>query len=142
MSDYTTPSPPDPTVSADCIFHICSRAQAEAARASGTYTAPSLATEGFIHFSRAHQVQGVRTAFYAGQQDLVLLVVDPALLQAPLRYEAPAHPSSHSTAPAPSPAQRFPHLYGPLPWSAVIDVVDIDRFSGQPVIPAATPRRR
>lgn len=134
MSADTTPEA--------CIFHICSRAQAEDARARGIYTAPSLATEGFIHFSRAHQVQGVRAAFYAGQQDLVLLVVDPALLQAPLRYEAPAHPSSSTGAPAPSADQRFPHLYGPLPWEAVIDVVDVYRFSGQPVLAGAAARRR
>lgn len=125
-----------------CIFHICNRAQAEAARASGTYTAPSLATEGFIHFSSAHQVQGVRAAFYAGQPDLVLLVVDPARLQAPLRYEPPAHLPSRSVAPTSSPEQRFPHLYGPLPWAAVVDVVDVDGFSGPPVMTGAVARPR
>ncbi len=112
------------------IFHICSRAQAEAARILGEYSAPSLASEGFIHFSQAHQVQGVRAAFYAGQRDLVLLVVDPQKLQAPLRYEAPAHPAAHADAKVPPPEQRFPHLYGPLPWTAVVDVVDLAGFSG------------
>jgi len=69
----------------DCIFHICSRVAADAAKASGSYRAPSLATEGFIHLSRAHQVAAVLRAFYRGQTDLVLLVVQPDRLHATLR---------------------------------------------------------
>ena len=123
--------PSSPTRAATSrIFHICSRGQAEQARACGEYTAPSLAREGFIHCSQAHQVLGVRAAFYADQPDLVVLAVDPALVQAPLRYEAPAHPSARADAPVPAADQLFPHLYGPLPWQAVVELIDIDDFRG------------
>ena len=102
------------------------------------YRAPSLAAEGFIHLSRAHQVLGVLAAFYAGQTDLVLLVVAPSLLSAPLRYEAPAPlvvVSGEAGAPPPDTAQLFPHLFGPLNGEAIIDVVGTQGFSGAPVHP-------
>ena len=47
----------------------------------------------------AHQVLGVARAFYAGQPDLVLLVVDPGLLAAPLRDEPPV-PTGAMVSPA------------------------------------------
>jgi uncharacterized protein (DUF952 family) len=64
---------------------------------------------------------GVANAFYTGQTDLVLLVVDPSRLQAELKYEAPVHPAASDTAP--SAEERFPHLYGPLNFDAVLSVV-------------------
>lgn len=42
---------------------------------------------------------------------LVVLVVDDALVTAPIRYEAP-EPG----------AERFPHVHGPLPVEAVVAV--------------------
>ncbi len=106
-----------------CIFHICSRAAAAAAMASGSYRAPSLDTEGFIHLSRAHQVATVLRAFYRGQSDLVLLVVEPDRLHAPLRYEAPSPPLAANGIGGPDTAQLFPHLYGALNMDAVVEVV-------------------
>ena len=132
-----------PAVDDSCIFHISARSQVEAALASGVYSAPSLATEGFIHLSRAHQVPGVLAAFYAGQPDLVLMVIAPSLLSARLRYEGPAPLVAAPGAPAPPPARApvfgatelFPHLYGPLNAEAIIDVVGTSSFSGAPVHP-------
>ncbi len=91
-------------------------------KSSGEYRAESLASQGFIHFSQIHQLLGVANAFYAGQKDLVILVVDPARLKAELKYEAPVHPSS---VPQPPTSEYFPHLYGPLNFDAVIKVVDL-----------------
>lgn len=89
------------------ILHITNKLAWEAAQQAGAYTAPSLDSEGFIHFSTPAQVQWVAERFYAGQADLVLLEVDPALLTAELRYEES------------EPGQWFPHLYGPLNLDAV-----------------------
>jgi uncharacterized protein (DUF952 family) len=94
------------------IFHITTRAEWEAAKRAGEYTAPSLETEGFIHLSQRHQVAGVANAVYRGVPDLVLLSVDPERVAAPLRYEHGVHAD-----------ERFPHLYGPLELSAVVDVL-------------------
>ena len=104
------------------IYHITTRNAALNSRLSGEYRADSLASDGFIHFSQRHQVLSVANAFYVGQKDLVILVVDTTRLKAELKYEAPAHPSiSDST---PSADNQFPHLYGPLNFDAVVKIVD------------------
>jgi len=108
------------------IYHICSRSISQAASAAGEYRADSLAKEGFIHFSQRHQVLPVARAFYAGQPDLVVLVVDPALLKAELKYEDPIPPlPADSAAKAGS---QFPHLYGPLNFDAVVDIIELADF--------------
>ena len=107
------------------IYHITSRSAAQAALRDGEYRAESLTNDGIIHFSQLHQLLGVANAYYAGQKDLVILVVDPALLKAELKYEAPVHPGAAARATVPSADQRFPHLYGPLNFEAVIKIVDL-----------------
>lgn len=71
----------------------------------------TLDDEGFVHCSSdMDQVQGVLDRFYAGvdRDDLVLLVIDAARLDAPVRDE-------------PVGDAVFPHVYGPIPVGAVID---------------------
>lgn len=113
---------------AGCIFHVCTRAQADAALASGEYRAPSLESEGFIHLSQAHQVQGVVDRYYAGQSALVLLVVAPQRLHADLRWEPPAALRVAAGAPPPDAAQLFPHVYGPINADAIVEVRDLVSF--------------
>lgn len=97
------------------ILHLTTRAEWEAARASGRYAPPSLAAEGFIHFSDVTQVARVAAARFAGVPDLVVLCVPVDRLDAPLRYET-----------SDAGAERFPHLYGPLDVDAVARVVPFD----------------
>ena len=109
------------------IYHITTRAAADQARRSGEYRTDSLASQGFIHFSKIFQTLNVANAFYAGQSDLVILVVDVSRLKAELKFEAPAHPagSAPGAAPLPSAEALFPHLYGPLNFDAVVRQVDL-----------------
>jgi uncharacterized protein (DUF952 family) len=102
------------------ILHITSKQDWSSAQAKGEYTAPSLAAEGFIHFSTDQQAVNVANAFYKGRTDLVLLVVDEAKLTAELKWEAPAGPPADNI----SQADLFPHLYGPLNLNAVASVLD------------------
>jgi uncharacterized protein (DUF952 family) len=95
------------------ILHIVSRSAWESARAAGTYRAASLTSEGFIHFSSWSQLAATAGRYYAGVPDLVVLVVDPAGLD--VRVE-------HS----PSAGESFPHLYAPLPASAVTEVLPLE----------------
>jgi uncharacterized protein (DUF952 family) len=92
------------------IFHITSLATWAEAQAKGSYTADSLVAGGFIHCSDADQVIGVANRF-RGRQDLVLLHIDPSLLGAEVRFEN-----------LEGGRQLFPHVYGPIPISAVVVV--------------------
>jgi uncharacterized protein (DUF952 family) len=96
------------------IFHIALPADWDAARAAGglyeiSTRGRTLQDEGFIHACRnLEQVDKVRRAFYAGLDDLILLVIDTDRLDAPVRDEA-------------ADGDVFPHIYGPLPLAAVVD---------------------
>jgi uncharacterized protein (DUF952 family) len=102
------------------ILHITSKQDWSDAQARGEYIAPSLATEGFIHFSTDKQAIHVANAIYRGRNDLVLLVVDESRLKPELKWEAPAGPPADTI----SEADLFPHLYGPLNLDAVTSVLD------------------
>ncbi len=96
------------------IYHICRREEWEAARVAGRYLGSSQdKVDGFIHFSGPDQVKASAAKHRAGQTGLVLLAVDAARLGAALKWEA-----SRGGA-------LFPHLYGPLPTSAVTAVHDL-----------------
>lgn len=98
------------------IFHLATAADWETAQVTGDYRTStlgrSLEEEGFIHASRRGQVEGVRRAFYAGlTEPLLLLEIDPAGLGVDLRLEVPEGAEA-----------AFPHIYGPLPVTAVVGV--------------------
>jgi uncharacterized protein (DUF952 family) len=101
-------------VNATRIFHITSRAAWLAAQATGSYAADSLASEGFVHCSEAHQYVWVANRRFRGRDDLVLLHVDPRRLDAEVRYEN-----------LEGGEQLFPHVYGPIPARAVIEVTPL-----------------
>src|SRR5258708_35639902 len=90
------------------IYHMCRRVEWDAAQASGFYRGSSQdQADGFIHFSTASQLPGSARKHRTGQPDLMLLTVDAGRLGAALRWE-PARGG-----------ELFPHLYGPLPLTAV-----------------------
>ncbi|MGX1492520.1 DUF952 domain-containing protein [Streptomyces tendae] len=100
------------------ILHLTERSLWEAARERGAYEISTrgrtLQEEGFIHCSTRAQLPKVAAFLYGtydGPDDLVMLVVDPERLDVPLRYEA-VEPGG----------EEFPHVYGPLPVGAVVDV--------------------
>ncbi|WP_369172312.1 DUF952 domain-containing protein [Streptomyces sp. R28] len=100
------------------ILHITERSLWDAAREQGTYEISTrgrtLRDEGFIHCSTRAQLPTVAAFLYGsydGPDELVVLVVDPARLDVPLKYEAP-DPGG----------EEFPHVYGPIPVDAVVDV--------------------
>jgi uncharacterized protein (DUF952 family) len=102
------------------IYHITSHAAWTEAQAAGAYTAPSLATEGFIHCSTLEQVIPVANNFYKGQSGLCLLVIDETRLTSTLQWEPPS-----GGAPPPGVAEglMFPHVYGPIALEAVVRIV-------------------
>ncbi|MFJ5775814.1 DUF952 domain-containing protein [Streptomyces sp. NPDC093094] len=100
------------------VLHITERSLWDAARERGAYTMSTrgrtLEEEGFVHCSTREQLPKVAAFLYGsydGPGELVVLVIDPARLDVPLKYEAP-EPG----------AEEFPHVYGPIPVDAVVAV--------------------
>jgi uncharacterized protein (DUF952 family) len=93
------------------IFHITTQPVWDAARAEGSYTADSLATEAFIHCSDPEQVAWVANTRFQGRTDLILLHVDEARVAATVVRE---NLEGGTTL--------FPHVYGPLPVAAVVAI--------------------
>lgn len=113
------------------IFHITTRPEWEAAVASGEHRPASLADEGFVHCSLPTQVTHVADWFYRDVPDLVLLCVDPGCLSGELRWE----PSADEFA------GDFPHVYGPIPVTAVVEAVPWERGPEGFVVPPAIRHR-
>ena len=102
------------------IYHITHLPEWEAAIRLGTYTTPSLVSQGFIHCSYVHQLERVANHYYPGQIDLVILVIDPQKLTSSLMIEKAVDVDDN-----------FPHIYGPLNLDAVIKIVDFPSVSDQ-----------
>lgn len=93
------------------IYKIVPRTLWEDAEKSGRFDgAPVDLADGFIHFSSAHQLMETANKHFRGQDDLLLIAVDPACLGEALRYEV-----SRGGA-------FFPHLYTSLQCSDVSSV--------------------
>jgi uncharacterized protein (DUF952 family) len=108
------------------IFHITQHADWQSAQKNGQYIAESLHREGFIHCSTISQVLPVTEKFYVGQDNLLLLQIDPALLSSDLKWEAP---SGGTPPPGVPEGDPFPHIYGPINLDAVVEVLDLKRDS-------------
>jgi uncharacterized protein (TIGR00299 family) protein len=104
----------------DRLLHVLERDRWEAA--GDAYRPESLDSEGFVHFSTADSIVGVAQYDHADADEPLLLVVDPAELDAEVRYEE-------------MPSGAFPHVYGPIERDAVIDVLDFPREGGRYVLP-------
>ena len=101
------------------LFHIAFAADWDAALTVGEYRISgrgmTLESEGFLHFSYAGQLAGVADRFWREPEaPVVLLTVDPDLLGLPVVDE---NTTGGSTL--------FPHVYGPLPVTAVASVTPL-----------------
>ncbi len=101
------------------LLHLTTPGEWRAALDTGAVVPPSLGAVGFVHLSTPDQVHLPAQRLFPGRGDVVVLVVDPARLSAPVRFEpgVPGDPAS----------MRFPHLYGPLPVAAVVAVEPLPR---------------
>ncbi|EUA31087.1 hypothetical protein I548_1263 [Mycobacterium intracellulare] len=112
------------------LVHLCGAEQWAQARRDGAIR-PADGAE-FIHLSTPEQVHLPANRLYRARRDLVLLRIDPARLDAPVRWEpgVPTDPAS----------MLFPHLYGTLPVAAVTRVTPYPR--GRRAFPPVTASRR
>ena len=96
------------------IYKVLKRTIWSAAEAVGQFEGVSIdLSDGYIHFSTGEQLVETVEKHFAGQTDLVLVVVDAEALGDALKWE----PSRGGAL--------FPHLYAPLSMSAVKSVCDL-----------------
>jgi uncharacterized protein (DUF952 family) len=88
-----------------------------AAQAAGAYHGSADdRRDGFLHFSTAAQLRATAAKHRAGETDLWMVEAEAAALGGALRWEPAAGGRR---------AGLFPHLYGPLPLSAVRRAVHV-----------------
>lgn len=92
------------------LLHVTSAEVWADAQPSGRHAPPMLAQDGFLHLCTPAQLDYVLGRHFARRTGLVLLHIDPAMLD-DLRWEV-SEPGRDA----------FPHLYGPLPVAAVLRV--------------------
>ena len=111
------------------IYKICPAALWREAERAGIFRGSEVdLRDGFIHFSTAAQAVETAAKHFAGQSDLVLVLINSATLGDKLKWE----PSRGGAL--------FPHLYGELDLGAVTGVRDMRaRSDGYHDIPELTP---
>jgi uncharacterized protein (DUF952 family) len=90
------------------IYKICGLSEWRTAEEDGKFVGSGIdVRDGFIHFSSAAQVAETAAKHFARQTGLMLIAVDAAVLGSALKWERSRNDD------------LFPHLYAPLPMSAV-----------------------
>jgi uncharacterized protein (DUF952 family) len=108
------------------ILHITPADRWQQAQLTGIYSSDTLASEGFIHCSMPSQVVDTAHRFYRGQPSLVLLCIDANQVEAAIKVEAAES------------GELFPHIYGALNLTAVVDVLPFPpQTDGTFALPAA-----
>ncbi len=99
----------DPYAGMTLVFKIVATEEWRAAETDGVFAGTAVdRADGYIHFSTSAQAPETAAKWFAGRDDLTLAAVDADALGAALRWE----PSRGGAL--------FPHLYAPLPMSAVV----------------------
>ena len=91
------------------IYHIVTPEIWEKFKDETDYEADSLQSEGFIHCSYRHQLDGVLERYYKNQSKVLLLHINPHLLTAKFIAE-------RSTG-----GEVYPHIYGKINVNAVVE---------------------
>jgi uncharacterized protein (DUF952 family) len=97
-------------------YKILSDTEMETLEHQGSFAgAPVDLADGYVHLSSADQLQGTLDKHFAGRADLWIAAVDLEALGDAVKWE-----ESRGGA-------LFPHLYAPLPLSAVIAYSPLER---------------
>lgn len=92
------------------LYHLISPKDWQAVQGQA-YAPESLRTEGFIHLSTKDQYLKTYRRYF-GDREMLVLEIDENKLDSEIRYEKNDH-------------GKFPHLYGPLNTSAIVNVLKV-----------------
>ncbi len=96
------------------IYLLMTAEEIAHARTTGQWESASLPVEGFIHASPANQLKRVADKYYQQKHDVQIVCVRTDLLRSELRWE-------------PAAGSLYPHIYGPLNFNSVVDIVPTQR---------------
>jgi uncharacterized protein (DUF952 family) len=106
------------------ICKIVHRHEWHRAESTGVFSGAGLDLEdGYIHLCSAAQAADVLDVHFADQDDLLLVVLDPDRTTGTLKWEISRD------------GKAFPHLYGNLPMTAVIEVHELALVAGRHQLP-------
>lgn len=106
------------------IYRIAEENDWQRAQQAGEFASADLALEGFIHCSEHQQILRTAAKYYAGKKSLVLLEIDETKILNILKRE-------DSTGRG----EMFPHIYAPIPLTAITRHVDFMETDGVFVLP-------
>lgn len=92
------------------IFHIVTPDRWNEFATEEFYEAESLKSEGFIHCSFEHQLDGVIGRYYSDVDELIILELDPTRFGSELVEEASTN------------GEIYPHIYGKIDKSAIVSI--------------------
>jgi uncharacterized protein (DUF952 family) len=95
------------------LFHICRREEWDQQKPEPDYRPSTFEKEGFIHCCLQGQLEGVRGRYFRNINDLLLLVIDDQMLTSPVKFEASVN------------GEQFPHVFGPINKTAIVEIKDI-----------------
>ncbi len=111
------------------LFHLTLETGWSSGQREGRYVPARFASDGFLHATADREVtlQVARAYFLAAAEPVLVVQFDPARLDVPLKWEAPAppdgQPHAHHTG------RTFPHVYGSLPLTSVVQVAALRRLT-------------
>jgi uncharacterized protein (DUF952 family) len=106
------------------IYRIAEENDWKRAQQTGEFASADLKAEGFIHCSEHQQILRTAAKYYAGKKLLVLLEIDETKIINDLKRE-------DSTGRG----EMFPHIYAPIPLTAITRHVDFMEIDGVFVLP-------
>jgi len=110
------------------LYRLTSAADWERAQRLGFFASPDLLAAGYIHSSTLAQVADTANLFYTGQENVLALEIDEALLK--------AQGISVLQRWAAERGQVFSLIAGPIPLSAIVRVLSVRKdLTGQFCLP-------
>lgn len=98
----------------DLLFHITTREEWKEYQSNSNYKPETFDEQGFIPCSSGDQLEETANRLFSDKDKILLLVIDVSTLGENIKYEMDEETG-----------EKFPHIYGPLNTSAVIDKIDI-----------------
>ncbi len=101
---------------AHMIYHLARMKEWESWVEDSQYKPPSLLEEGFIHCSRKDDLVETARSWFGDEDTLVVLCIVPQDITSEIRYES-----------SPGRTALMPHIFGPVPLSAIHSMLILSR---------------